>query len=80
MRHIEKNRTLGETDNFPPFISKKCNEMLPKWKHPHVGVKKVRGRIRISYKMKKFVEITPRTIRYDDVPCLAMVLLRIWSR
>ena len=62
------------------FTLKKWNALRPKLKHLSVAVKKIERQFLRSNEMKRFVETTPRTIRYDDVPCLAMVILKIWSR
>ena len=62
------------------LFPKKCTELLPKLKHPYVAVNKVRGRFEYRIQLRDFLKTTPRTIKYDDVPCLAMVLLKAWSQ
>ena len=44
---------------------KKWNALRPKLKHLSVAVKKIERQFLRSNEMKRFVETTPRTIRYD---------------
>ena len=57
---------------YTVYLEEKWNELLPKLKHPFVSVEKVRRRFEYHESNEE--------ICGGDVPCLAMVLLKIWSR